>query len=176
MIGRWVFHLLRRHWSTYPFLCVHIPSSNWYAPTLPLLLLFVYASLTSHANSVGSQMEKKPQKSIRVNWHVKNNNWTVTHLNKQWDNHHYSRKSKNIYLIFSNRYCVNSIHTIFDLMRIESHQIELSSGKLRQRQLPHTYNTPFWKITRCVTRPSLSTAMDKAPWYGIREFRVYPKE
>jgi hypothetical protein len=136
--------------------------------------------ITSHANSVGSQLEKpkKKKKSIRVNWHEKN---TTTGQWRIWINNEaiiIIRWNWRIF-IFDIQQSILCLHTIFDLMLIESHhQIELSSGKLRQRQLPHTYteNNHFGKITRCVTRPSLSTAMDKAPWYGIREFRVYPKE
>lgn len=141
MIGRWVFHLLRRHWSTYPFLCVHIPSSNWYVPTLPLLLLFVHASHLMQTLLVPSwKNQKKTKKSIRVNWHEKNTTTGQWHI---WINNEaiiIIRWNWRIFIFDIQQSILCTIHTIFDLMLIESHhQIELSSGKLRQRQLPHTY-------------------------------------
>jgi hypothetical protein len=121
MIGRWVFHLLRRHWSTYPFLCVYIPSSNWYAPTLPLLLLFVYASHLMQTLLVPSWINQKKKKKYPSKLtRKKHNNWTVTHLNKQWGNHHYSMKLKNIYIWYS---AINTVFTHYiwpDAHRVSS--------------------------------------------------------
>lgn len=141
MIGRWVFHLLRRHWSTYPFLCVYIRTiKQLICPYTPSFVV-VRTCITSHANSVGSQLEKpkKTKKSIRVNWHEKN---TTTGQWRIWINNEaiiVIRWNRRIF-IFDIQQSILCIHTIFDLMLIESHhQIELSSGKLRQRQLPHTY-------------------------------------